>query len=264
MLKIAVTGVLFVLILSLRAQDNYEIQVYEAATTTAGNTEFELHSNFSIAGTGVTENGVRPTQHEWRNTLEITQGILPDFEMALYTFTNYTPGYGYQWVGNHLRVRLVAPKKWKIPFGLGLSTEAGYQRKEYADDTWSMEIRPIIDKKLDWIYLAFNPVFGVSLQSRYNKHTPTFEPNVRISVPVSKIVSGGIEYYGNVGYVNNPEHVAQQQHQLFLASDIDFSPMWELNLGLGLGFTKATDALIFKVIIGREIDWTKKKKKSDG
>lgn len=117
------------------AQDNYEIQVYDAETTPKYNTMFELHSNITAIGSSKIENGVRPSTLAWRNTLEITQGIANNVEAGFYLFTNLTPKYGYQWVGDHVRIRAVAPEKWKIPFGLGLSLEAGYQRKEYAEDT---------------------------------------------------------------------------------------------------------------------------------
>jgi hypothetical protein len=37
---------------------------------------------------------------------------------------------------------------------------------------------------------------------------------------------------------------------LFAAIDLDWSPDWELNVGYGLGLTRATDNEIFKVILG--------------
>ena len=43
----------------------------------------------------------------------------------------------------------------------------------------------------------------------------------------------------------------QQQHQLFLATDLNFNDNWEFNAGVGYGFTEATDKCIVKVILGR-------------
>ncbi len=52
----------------------------------------------------------------------------------------------------------------------------------------------------------------------------------------------------------------QQNQQLFLTLDVDFSPDWELNLGYGFGLTGATDKSIIKMILGRRINWNHRKK----
>ena len=55
------------------------------------------------------------------------------------------------------RPRVRVPEKWKWPVGVSLSLEAGYQRARFSADTWTLEIRPIIDKQIGPWYLAFNP-----------------------------------------------------------------------------------------------------------
>ena len=44
-----------------------------------------------------------------------------------------------------------------------------------------------------------------------------------------------------------------QQQMIFPAVDLDVSPEWEINFGVGVGPTAATDHWIFKFIIGRTI-----------
>ena len=174
------------------AQDNYEIQVYESPTVGRGNTNFELHTNCSFIGNPNLANGVVPTHLAWRNTIEITHGIANNIEAGFYIFTNYTPGYGFNWVGDHLRFRFTLPQKYKVPVGLSISLEAGYQRLKYSEDEWSLEIRPIIDKNFGKLYMAFNPVFGVALKSKYNSHYPVFEPCFKITAPVNNILNAGL------------------------------------------------------------------------
>ena len=41
------------------------------------------------------------------------------------------------------------------------------------------------------------------------------------------------------------------QHQIFPAIDLNVSPKWEFNFGVGIGITRSTDHLILKMIIGR-------------
>ena len=243
----------------IHAQDNYEIQVYASQTQAKGSTMFELHSNYTFDGSTQIVKGVLPSNHSLHETLEITTGITDIFETGVYLFTNYTPGYGYQIVGMHLRPRVMAPSDWGIPFGLSLSMEIGYQKPAYADDEWSLEIRPIIDKQWGRFYASLNPTFGISLQSNYNNSVPTFEPNVKLSFAVWKNTALGIEYYGDMGPVTNFDQGTQQNHAIFIAYDLLNNVNWELNIGAGFGLTPATDPFVFKIITGRKIKWKKSK-----
>ena len=108
----------------------------------------ESHTNFTVQGSKTIEGGVLPTNHQFHETLEITHGFTPWFETGFYVFTSAQSGYGYKWVGDHIRPRVAIPESWHWPVGLSLSTEIGYQRPLYSGDTWTVEIRPIIDQKL--------------------------------------------------------------------------------------------------------------------
>jgi hypothetical protein len=59
----------------LRAQGNYEIQVYGASTVEPKSTMIELHSNYTPDGQKHQIDGVYPTNHQLHETLEITQGL---------------------------------------------------------------------------------------------------------------------------------------------------------------------------------------------
>ena len=242
----------------LIAQDNYEIQVYGSQTQQKNSIIFELHSNYTFEGGKQIVDGVLPSNHALHETLEITQGITDNFEIGAYMFTNYTPGYGYKIIGTHIRPRIMAPEKWKLPVGVSLSAEIGYQDAAYSNQTWSIEVRPIIDKSWQKLYVSFNPTFGIGLKSAYTNSTPTFEPNLKAAYNFFKNLALGIEYYGETGPVNALESFPQQNHAIFIAADMLNNPNWEFNTGLGFGITQATDGLVFKVIVGRRIYWKKK------
>ena len=132
---------------AVSAQGNFEIQVYGSETLEPEKTMLELHSNTAIKGSTQTENGVLPTQHAAHETIEITHGFTPWFETGFYLFTSIQPEAGWKWVGDHIRPRIRAPESWHVPVGLSLSTEIGYQQRSFSPDTWTIEIRPIIDKQ---------------------------------------------------------------------------------------------------------------------
>jgi hypothetical protein len=244
----------------LFAQENYEIQVYGSQTQAKHSSIFELHSNYTFNGEKDISKGVRPSYHSLHETLEITTGITDNFELGFYLFTNHTPGYGYQVIGSHIRPRIMAPASWHCPVGLSLSVEFGYQSQFYSPDLWNLEIRPIIDKQWDKLYVAFNPTLGISLKGVDNDARPVFEPNVKASYAFFKNATLGFEYYGSLGAITNFEKPADQEHALFLAYDLANNPKWELNIGPGWGLTKATDGFVFKILVGRRVQWHTKHK----
>jgi hypothetical protein len=233
------------------AQDNYEIQVYGSETVPAGRTMVELHNNYTVKGEDETVNGVLPSNHAFHETLEITHGFTPWFETGFYVFSSIQPGRGWEWVGDHIRPRIAIPEDWKWPVGLSLSTEVGYQRRSYSEDTWSWEIRPIIDKQWGRWYFAFNPALEKSIHGENSHAGWDFAPAVKISFDVTKLITAGVEYYGDLGEIGRFSNVNEQQHQIFPAIDLNFSPDWEFNFGVGFGLTRGTDDLIIKLILGR-------------
>ena len=240
---------------SVRAQDNYEIQVYGSDLVEKSHTMVELHSNFTFQGSKTEENGVLPTNHQLHETIEITHGFTDWFETGFYIFTCEKSGLGIDWVGDHIRPRFAVPKKWNWPVGLSLSQEIGYQRSQFSTDTWTYELRPIIDKQAGRWYFSFNPTFDKSLHGQTANQGFIFSPNVKISYDITKKITGGVEYYGSLGPVTGFYPGPEQQQQIFPAIDLNLSPKWEVNFGVGVGVTRATDHLIAKLILGYRFDF---------
>ncbi len=234
----------------LFAQENYEIQVYPSETLKPKATMVELHSNFTIQGTKQTIDGVLPTQHQWHETIEITHGFTDWFETGWYIFTSAAPGQGWQWVGDHIRPRVRAPEEWKWPVGVSVSAEFGYQRRNFSSDTWTLEIRPIIDKQINRWYLSFNPTVDKSFKGPSSNLGFIFSPNFKVSYDITKKIAGGLEYYGSLGPIGSFDLLREQQQQIVPAIDLNLSPRWELNFGVGVGVTQSTDHLLVKTIVG--------------
>jgi hypothetical protein len=116
-------------------------------------------------------------------------------------------------------------------------------------------MRPIIDKQLGRWYLDFNPTFDRSFHGETVNQGFVFSPNVKISYDFTKKVTGGIEYYGSVGPATDFLPTRLQQHQIFPVIDLNLSPKWEVNFGLGVGVTASTDHLIAKMILGYRFDF---------
>lgn len=234
-------------------QDNYEIQVYGSETVPRGMTMFETHTNFTLQGSKTTTDGTRPTNHQWHETIEITHGFNDWFEVGFYIFTSAQTGVGWQWVGDHIRPRVRVPEKWHWPVGVSLSTEVGYVRPSYSADTWTWEIRPIVDKEVGKLYLCFNPTLERSWHGPGVPRGVEFSPNAKVSYNVTKRVAAGLEYYGSLGPVTGFDPFVEQSQQFIPAIDLDLGPSWEFNFGVGVGVTHNTDHLLIKMIIGRRL-----------
>jgi hypothetical protein len=233
------------------AQDNYEIKVYASPTVGKDTTMVELHSNYSFIGLPA-QNGLVSTNHMLRETIEITHGFTPWFEVGCYFFNAFGDMGRTNYVGSHIRPRIRVPDSWQWPVGVSLSTEFGFVKEGYDPDIWTLEIRPIIDKQWKHLYLAINPVLDETFKGADAHMGLEFSPDVKASYLIGKVWAPGIEYYGAFGPVTGfYQPPALQQHQLFIAVDADFDPRWEFNAGYGFGLTPSIDRSIFKVILGR-------------
>jgi hypothetical protein len=133
---------------------------------------------------------------------------------------------------------------------VSLSLEAGYQRRAFSADTWTLEIRPIVDQKIGPWYWSFNPALERSLKGENSGRGFGFTPAAKVTYDVTPRVAAGLEYYGDIGPIDRIDRPRDQQHLVFSVVDIDLGPRWELNVGVGAGLTGATDRLIVKMILG--------------
>jgi len=134
--------------------------------------------------------------------------------------------------------------------GVSLSNEIGYQRRPFSPDTWTWEIRPIIDQRIGRWYWSVNPAFDKSLHGQNEHMGFFFSPDAKFSYDFNPKIAGGLEYYSSLGPVGGFYPISQQQQQIFPAIDLNVAPQWEINFGLGWGLTSSTDHLIAKLILG--------------
>jgi len=242
----------------LPAQPNFEIQVYPSKTADKNTTLFELHSNFTANGSRLADGTVLPTQHAVHETLEITHGFSDIFEVGFYLFGARDLGRGSEFVGMHIRPRIMVPESWKLPVGLSLSTEIGPVSTKYDANNVSVEFRPIIDQTIGKFYWAINPTVGWAVKGPdAGKGTAGmgFEPNVKVAWTVEKRIAVGLEYYGSTGSITRLAPISQQEHVVYPSIDLFLSQDWETNIGYGVRVAGTGDHNVFKLIVGRRFGW---------
>ena len=147
-----------------RAQDPFEIQVYEYEPVPRGMWNLETHANYTGHGTRQFEGPVAPTQGQSHLTFELTRGVTDWFEMAGYLVLARRPGEGPEYAGYRLRPRARVPASWRWPVGVSLSLEVGFPRATFEENATTLEVRPVLEKKLGKWQLDANRVIGGALR----------------------------------------------------------------------------------------------------
>jgi hypothetical protein len=231
------------------AQGAYEIQVYPSELVPRAHTMFEVHTNFTPLGQRNPGDGTQPTDDTLHETLEITHGFSEWFEVGGYLFTSARAGQGWQFVGSHIRPRISIPARYKLPVGISLSQEFGFEERYFSPERWTWEIRPIIDQQLGRLYWSVNPALERAIGGP-GPNSFDFAPAAKVSCDVTRKVAAGVEYYADFGRLAHFSSLQQQQHQVFPTVDLNLSPNFEFNAGVGVGITNAGDRLVVKVIVG--------------
>lgn len=236
-----------------RAQDLFEIQVYPYETVAPRHTMFEFHLNTFPQGTRTTEGETFANNRQSHATLEVTHGFTEYWELGAYLVTAYVPDAGYKFAGSRLRPRFRLPEDWGLPFRFSLSTELGFNKHQFEPNTITLELRPIIEKEVGRFYFSTNPTFSKAFRGPDSGRGFEFEPGVKVSWHLTKVLEPGLEYYGGTGFLTRPDPSPEQRHMIFPTLDLDVSEDWEFNFGIGRGLTGASEHWIVKIIIGRRV-----------
>jgi len=231
------------------AIDFYEIQIYPTETTPERVLQLELHSNSVTTATGkVAHNQLNPYQlHE---TLEATYGLTPHIEIGQYFATAKLSNGEYEYAGSRTKVHFGVAESDSWPLQIGGNIELDYMRRAAEDNPFSLELRPIVEKRIGGLLLIANLAFQKPFRGPGTHKGVTFTPAGEISYDLSRWVSPALEYYGDMGAVEHLPAADLQQHFLVPALNLHLMPKLELNLGVGFGLTRASNGVFLKSIVG--------------
>ncbi len=232
------------------AQDLFEIQVYPFETVQPGQTMLEFHTNYIPSGTTDTSDGLYPNNHQFHVTMEVTHGWTNRFETGFYLETAYVPGVGEKFTGWHIRPRFRLPDFERFPFNVSISLEYAFNEEGFDPNRQTLEIRPIFERVRGRLYLSINPDMSLATKGPDAGSAPGFEPIGKVGWDFNEKLQAGIEYYSETGTVKHVEPLSDQHHILFGAADLNVSPDWELNFGIGRGLTGTSEHWVVKSIVG--------------
>ena len=236
----------------LRAQDPFEIHIYEYEPLTLNEYSLEAHLNFVTQGTPFRDGTLLPTEHQTHLTLEPTFGLSENFALGFMFLNAWEPGYSPQFAGWRVLPHMYAPESWRLPFRLGFVAEFSFQKTRYEENSRRAELRPIVDHEFSQWQVVFNPVFERALRGPGTAHGWNFEPATLVRWKRRKL-SPSIEYYGEVDSINRRPHGQPEVHQIFVGGDWKAGPVFSINMGAGFDLGSRGPGVVLKSRF--EWDW---------
>ena len=238
-----------------RAQDRFEIQVYDVETAPRGGAGLETHLNVVAAGTTVpSPDGEAPTDHQFHVTLEPHLGLRRWCELGAYLQSSVDGDGRFHYAGAKLRGKMRLPRRYaRKVIGLALNLELSKVPARYEANVYGSELRPIIDVQYGRLYAALNPILSIDLAGPLVGR-PQLEPAAKLTVAAAQGLAFGVEYYAGLGPVTGFLPAAQQTHRLFAVADFSRELTRELglsvNVGAGYNLTGNGDRWLVKAIVG--------------
>ncbi len=255
--KIRVVGTLAVSMLCIfgapfaTAQTD-EIEVYNAEIAAPGVFNLTLHDNYTPDGrtSPAFPGGITPN-HTLNGVPEWAYGVTDWFEAGLYLPLYSISGTG-AWTYNGFKVRtlFVKPDAAEQRFFYGVNFEFSWNTAHWDQNRNTQEIRAIIGWHLGAFDLILNPILDNSYKGFGQLD---FAPASRLAYNLNKTWAIAAEEYDDFGPLRGFYPASQQQHQLFAVFDYGGKP-WSIEGGVGVGLTNATDHLVLKLILSRDLN----------
>jgi len=232
-----------------RAQTD-EIQVYNGEILEPGAFGLTVHNNYIAIGRKQPDfpGGVRP-DGSLNGVTEFAYGVNEWFELGAYMPFLYTVTHDGKLLlnGAKLRALLVSPGAKDRTFFYGLNVELSYSAKHWQTERPNTEFRPILGLHLGRWELIVNPIMDIPL----GRHMAVdFAPAGRVAYALTERWTLGLEHYAALGTAPNFEPLSRQAHTTFAVVDLAAAP-YDIEFGIGHGFTAASDDLIMKLLISR-------------
>jgi hypothetical protein len=209
------------------AQDEFEIQVYDAETAPLGEPGLEIHANHHL---------IHDAPDQSHLTLEPHYGLRDWLELGGYLQGSVDTTGDFAYAGVKLRAKLRVPHRtWDDHIGLAINFEISAVPSRFEPNVWGSEVRPIVDLRAGRLYAAINPIVTTDLGGADAGH-PQFEPAAKLAVVLGRTMLG-VEGYAGGGV-----------ERAFATIDLH-RQSWDLNIGVGVN-DGSPDHPLGKLIFG--------------
>jgi hypothetical protein len=250
---LAAMAVAFIAAPAVALAQTDEIQVYDGAIAEPGIFNLTWHNNFTPKGPknpafagGLINNRNLNGVTEW------AYGVTDWFEAGLYLplySRDRSSGFGLD--GFKLRALFAVPNADDRTFFYGANFEFSINAHRWASTRFTSEVRPIVGWHLKPWDIIINPIVDTAYDGLKNLE---FVPASRVAYTFSSTGwTAAVEEYDDFGSVHAFAPRGEQAHQLFGVVDRTWKD-WDIEAGVGVGLTDATDRLTLKLILSRDLN----------
>jgi hypothetical protein len=234
----------------VRAQDAFEIQVYDPGIDEPGHAGLELHLNYVAVGETHAEAPEQPSDRFFHATLEPSVGITRNFELGGYLQGASGPGSPFEFAGAKLRAKIRFPISDAVD--IALNGEISYVPARFEPNVWGSELRPILEYRFArrWL-IDFNPIFDIDIGGRL-AGLPQFEPCIALRYHLTDAWLLSLEYYAAIGPVTRVLPWSAEYQAAFATADVTIGSGFAIHFGVGPGLTAATNPFVIKSILSKD------------
>jgi hypothetical protein len=229
-----------------------EIQVYDGGLAPVGVFNLTLHNNFTPDG--IKEPafpGAIISNHSLNGVPEWAYGVTDWFEAGLYMpLYSIDTEQGAVLNGFKLRTLFAVPHADDRRFVYGVNFEFSYNARHWDPKRITSEVRPILGWHLHPVDIIVNPILDTSYDGLKNM---VFAPSVRVAYNTSPQWAVAVEEYAEYGPLHDFAPTSGQSHQLYGVVDRT-GGFVDVEAGVGVGLTDASDRLQLKLILSRDLN----------
>jgi hypothetical protein len=229
-----------------------EIQVYDGGLAEVGVFNLTVHNNFTPRGVKTPAfPGAVVSDRSLNGVPEWAYGVTNWFEAGLYLpLYSIDRHRGAVLDGFKLRTLFAVPNADKRAFFYGANFEFSFNAKYWDTTRFTSEIRPIIGWHLNPVDIIINPILDTAYDGVKNLD---FAPSIRVAYNVSPTSAVAVEEYADFGPLRQFNSPGDQSHQIYAVLDRS-GTFLDVEAGVGVGLTGASDKLTFKLILSRDLN----------
>ena len=234
-----------------RAQSD-EIQVYDGGLADVGKFNLTWHNNFTPKGVSDPAfPGANVADRSFNGVTEWAYGVTPWFEAGLYLpLYSHDKNNGGTYNGFKLRALFAVPHADDRKFFYGVNYEFSVNQKNWDESRITSEVRPIIGWHLKPWDIIINPILDTSWDGVKNLD---FAPATRIAYNVNDKWAVALEEYADYGPLHDFAGASDQAHQFYFV--VNHGAKWvDIEAGVGVGVTNASDKVTFKLLLSRDLN----------
>jgi hypothetical protein len=228
-----------------------EIQVYDGGLAPVGVFNLTWHNNYTPDGISAAAfPGGIVSDRAFVGVTEWAYGVNDWFEAGLYLpLYSIDKNLGATINGFKLRALFAVPNAAERVFFYGVGFELSFNAKRWDPKLVTSEIRPILGVHLGALDVITNPILDTAYEGIGEME---LAPSARVAYNASSTWAVALEEYAGFGPLDDLLPGSQQSHQLF--GVLDYVGPVEVEVGLGVGLTDATDGLTLKLIVARDLN----------